>query len=104
MGGWLANFFVNMATQIMGVTNMIGAFILAGLAALFGCIHLHRRRIKDGKTGVEPSHLMLFGLIGAVLSSSIALAGFIWQQNRPSSVVPPPSGASGEGPTSQPTH
>jgi hypothetical protein len=63
-------------------------------------------REKNSKTRIklEPSHLILVGLIGAMLSSGIAFAGFIWQQYRPPSTVAPPTGTSGEGPkTSEPS-
>jgi hypothetical protein len=79
MVGWLANFFANTATQIMGVSK-IGALIVAVLAALLGGVYWHKQRFKEGKRGVEPSYLIWIGAIGPVISIAVMLAGVVWQQ------------------------
>lgn len=75
---WLANFFANTAPQIMGVTNMNGALIMAILAVLLGCGAWHRRQRKAGKTGVEAWHLLIVGLAGTWLFMTLALGAAGW--------------------------
>lgn len=78
---WIANFLANTATQIAGVTNMLGALLMGLLAAIIGLIAWHRHRRNEGKRGVEPSALIIFGLIGVALCALLAASGYIWQQS-----------------------
>jgi hypothetical protein len=88
---FLRNFFnnllANVATQLVGVSNMIGALIFSAVSFfLLKCIFWHRRSVKEGRKGLEPSHLIIFGLIGVAICSTIAASGYIWQQFSP---IPP---------------
>lgn len=76
-----------LAAQVSGYTNTVVALLLAAIATLLllfpGWHHGRNWRKNGGK--VEPDHLIVVGLIGAVLSVAILAAGFIWQsmQSRP---------------------
>ena len=50
------------------------------MLALLGCFVWHQWRIKNGKTGVEPSHIIAFCLAGAALLMMAAAGAYIWQQ------------------------
>jgi hypothetical protein len=52
---------------------------------------------------LDPSRLQLLGLIGVLLFSAVALAGFIWQQFRTSQTIQPQIGPSGVGPQTSTT-
>jgi hypothetical protein len=77
-GNFFANIFAYIATQIMGVP-MIGTAIIIVLASA-GCILWHQWRIKNGKTGVESSHIIAFCLVGAAILMMGAASAYIWQQ------------------------
>ena len=57
---------------------MIGALIMAILAALLGCVSWHRRQLKAGKTGVEAGHLVVVGVVGTWLLLTMTLAATGW--------------------------
>jgi hypothetical protein len=80
----LINFLINTATQISGVTSMFGALVMAIIAAALWAWSWHGRMRAEGKPGVEPLHLISWGLVGAFVSAGVALGGFIWQINRAS--------------------
>jgi hypothetical protein len=62
----------NTATQLLGITNVTGAIIVATFAAALALYSWHKRRAKEGKRGVEPAYVIAFGFV-------IVAAGFIWQ-------------------------
>jgi hypothetical protein len=90
MPNFFGNLFANMATQFMGAFPMSGALIIILLAPL-GCFFWHRRRIRNGKTGVEPSHIIAVCLVIASLSLTGAAGAYIWQQFFSSPTVQQPS-------------
>lgn len=75
---WFANFLLNTATQIAGVTNMIGALIMAIISALLGVVIWHRSQRSKGKTGVEPAHLVIAGLVGVIIFAALGMSGIVW--------------------------
>jgi hypothetical protein len=96
-------YLLALAFQVSGYTSTLVAGLLAVLGTVWLGGHLlhkwHHGRIKSSRHGVEPSHLIMFGLIGILLSSGAAFVGFIWQQYQ--APVPPQVGSSGEGPGPQ---
>jgi hypothetical protein len=76
---WLANFFANRVPEIMGRT-MIGGIITAALATLLGGVYWHSKRVKEGKRGMDPSHVIAICLSGAALLMMVAAGAYIWQQ------------------------
>lgn len=69
-----------------GYTNTAIALGLIGLAAfvvvapLCHNVHAwHRRRVSAGLRSLEPSHLLIIGLAGIILSATFALGGVLWQ-------------------------
>jgi hypothetical protein len=77
----LVNIVTNAAMQIfLGVTNMIGALIILLVALPLGCFVWHRQRIKNGKTGVESSHIISIGLVGMAIFSAVTAGAYMWQQ------------------------
>jgi hypothetical protein len=85
----LINFLINTATQISGVTNMVGALIMAIVAVSLWVWSWHRRMCAEGKPGVEPAHLVLSGLIGAAFCLAVAAIGTWWSLEKGSGISPP---------------
>jgi hypothetical protein len=48
------------------------------LAAILGLISWHRRRVREGKRGVEPLYLILGGGLCAIVGIPALLAGVLW--------------------------
>lgn len=80
-------YLVALAAQLSGYTSLELAVVLVGLGTIWLVVsllyRLHTRRIRAGKSGVEPSYLILFGLVGAALCLVVAAAGYGWQVLRP---------------------
>jgi hypothetical protein len=74
------SFLLNTAIQISGFSNMIGALVMGALALIVGAVLWHRQRRKEGKSGVEPSHLIIGGLVAAFVSIGVVLYGYVLQQ------------------------
>lgn len=107
-GFWAAIFFlVESALQVSGITNLPLAVMLWGIAGvlfLYWLGHtLNNRREKHGKPrlNLEPSHLIIFGLIGAALCLVIVAGGYVWQQLWPKAAAIGPTVPSSS--QSQPT-
>jgi len=80
---WLFNQLVSWVVNVAAsVTNVFGAIAIAIAASLLGIFNWHRRRRKKGKSGVEPSHLVWAGAIGAFLCAVTLLVGLVWQNYR----------------------
>ncbi len=54
--------------------------MMAALATLLGGVYWHKKRSKEGKSGVEPSHIIAFCLSSAALLMMVAAGAYIWQQ------------------------
>jgi|SRR5882724_7983814 len=76
---WFVNVLVSAATNFATGDNMLGALIVAALAGLLFLYVWHRSRVRDGKRGVEPWHLIVGGMLGVVVFAMVALGGVIWQ-------------------------
>ncbi len=79
---------------LLGVPDMTGALIAGAILGSLWVISWHRRRLREGKPGVEPHHLVLYGLIGAAVSIVLVAAGVIWQGRSPptNATLQPPQG------------
>ncbi len=69
---------------------MIGALLVAALAAILGCVNWHRRERKAGKRGLGARHFLAAGLVGTWLFMTMTLgaAGWIMWRWQYSSAVP----------------
>jgi hypothetical protein len=78
------SFLAELAAQLSGVTSMIGALLAGLLAAGLWLLYWHHRRKKEGKPGVEATHLIIASLAAIIIFGAAALIGFVWyvkQQN-----------------------
>jgi hypothetical protein len=66
--------------------DMIATAIFIGVIALPALIKWHKSRIKEGKRGVEPSHLIIGGVAAIIIGGMVALTGILWQTYWPHSV------------------
>jgi hypothetical protein len=81
----------NVAASLFSPTSLIGYAITLLIVAAW-LVGWHRRRIREGKHGVEPWHLIIAGMAGVVIFAAVALGGVIWQarHNAPSVAANPP--------------
>jgi len=70
---WLANYLANLATRLLGLTSMIWFLLVTVVAGLLGLVGWHRKRIKEGKPGVQNWHLLLTGIAGTWIFLSLTL-------------------------------
>jgi hypothetical protein len=74
----MVNFLTGLGTRLMGLTSTAGAvalFVIAGLVWLYSW---HRRRLKEGKRGVEVWQVLLTGIAGTWLFLTVALGAAAW--------------------------
>jgi hypothetical protein len=77
---WIANWLLSWATNIFaGVTNIFTAGVMAFAAFALFAISWHRHQRKSGNSGVEPSHLIWAGTIGALACLVLVLTGLLWR-------------------------
>jgi predicted MFS family arabinose efflux permease len=83
-------YLLALAASVSGYTSATVALLLAGVGTLWLCGSLvykgkkwHNRRIIAGKHGLEPSHLIVIGLVGGWLFLTITVVGIILQYMRP---------------------
>jgi hypothetical protein len=84
---------VDWAVQVSGVATYVGAAFLVAVAIWYGILTWHRRRLQDGKRGVENWHIIaaLMGGAGVLLivgtivyvranlqAQQVALAAPVW--------------------------
>ncbi len=81
-----AFYILALAAQVSGYTSPIVALLLAAFGTLMLLIpacyharHWHKRRIEGGRRSVEPTHLLVIGLVGIVVFAVISLGAVIWQ-------------------------
>jgi len=75
---WLANFLINAAATVTGFTNMTVAAVLAIVAVALWAFNWHWRQLKDGKPGVQSSHVLLVGLAGIWIAMTLAIGAAAW--------------------------
>jgi hypothetical protein len=68
IGGWTSQ-FVAFGLVIVGTLWLAGSLVY----------RWHLKRIRAGKRGLEPSYLILFGLVGAAACLLVAAGGYVWQ-------------------------
>jgi hypothetical protein len=77
---WIANWLLSWATNVFaGVTNIFTAGVMAFAAFALFAISWHRHQRKTGNSGVDPSHLIWAGTIGALVCLVLVLTGLLWQ-------------------------
>jgi hypothetical protein len=85
-------YLLALAAQLSGYTSPGAAIILTALGSAWLTVSLlyrwHVARVRAGKSGVEPTYLILIGTAGAALFVSVALGGVVWQWQRG---ISPPS-------------
>jgi hypothetical protein len=93
-GPGIAFWLLVMPAQMIGFTNAAIALAFVGGAVFFlgppiwhHALKWHLARQQSGKQSLEPSHLIIAGLIGLVIFGAVALGGVIW---RTFFIIPPP--------------
>jgi hypothetical protein len=74
----MLNFLTGLGTRLVGVTSTplaIALFVVAGLISL--CLW-YRKRLNEGKRGVEGWHVLLTGITGTWLFLTAALGAAAW--------------------------
>jgi hypothetical protein len=86
--GW--QWLLEMAAQVSGVSNpplataLLILAIALGIGKLLRWISVWRKsRAAIGKPALEPSHLIIIGVIGTWLTMTVAMAGVVWQYSKP---------------------
>ena len=102
---------LTMPAQMSGFTNTAIALALVGAQFFLGPPICHRAerwhlaRQQSGKQSLEPSHLIIAGLIGTVIFGGVALGGVVWHTYF--TIPPPPTtiyvSAPAGGPVNIPT-
>jgi hypothetical protein len=68
---WLANYLANLATRLP--TSGIWFVLVTAGAGVIGLLGWHRKRVKDGKPGVQNWHLLLTGIAGTWMFLTLTL-------------------------------
>jgi hypothetical protein len=98
---WFANYLANLATRFVGPASMIWFILTTIGAAVIGILGWHRSRVKEGKPGVQNSHLLLTGIVGTWIFLSLTLgAAAYWIYQGQNVVGSGSSAKADEGPIS----
>jgi hypothetical protein len=81
MGG-IVQTLIGLGLQLVDLHNMIAGWIVFAVVAIIGGVWWHRHRRAAGKHSVEPSHLIIFGLVGMALCTMLTAGGYIWLSHR----------------------
>jgi len=95
---WLGNYLANLATRLLGLTNMIWFVLVTIVAGLFGLAGWHRARTKEGKPGVQNWHLLLTGLAGTWIFLSLAMGAAAWSIYQNQGLIAAPEKEADTGP------